>query len=115
MTDNNALFIRGGRSCEVSFADRALSSPLYLILLVICCAVPYIFSAYAVGFWLCVFLLSLSLVLTRNIMPSFAAFLFCTVAVIEQYKITYEEIFGYAGVLALVIPALIYHIIRYRR
>lgn len=115
MTDNNALFIRGGRSCEVSFADRVLSSPLYLILLVICCAVPYIFSAYAAGFWLCVFLLSLSLVLTRNIMPSFAAFLFCTVAVIEQYKITYEEIFGYAGVLALVIPALIYHIIRYRR
>ena len=114
-TGGTALFPRGGADRTAAFADRAFASPAYFALLVVSCALPYIFGAYAVGFWLCAAFLSVALVVTRNILPSFAAFLFCTVAVIEQYGITYDEIFGYAGVLALVLPALIYHIFRYAK
>ena len=110
-----SLFARDKKSALSPAADRILHSPLFILFLVCACAVPYAFSAYAAGFWLCCAALSLALVLTRSILPSFAAFLFCTVSVIEQYKITYEEIFGYAGVLALVIPALVFHIFYYAK
>ena len=113
MKTGDKLFCGDGRAS--GFIDRALASPLYFALLILSCAIPYVFGAYEVGFWLCAVFMSLALVLTRNILPSFAAFIFCTISVIEQYGITYEEIFGYAGVLAVVIPALIYHIFRYRK
>ena len=113
MTKRSGKFAYG--TCDNLFgcADKLFSSPLYLTTLVAVCSISYAFSAYAAGFWLCAVAMSISLVCTRNIMPAFAAFIFCTISVIEQYAITYEGIFGYAGVLAIVIPALIFHIIKY--
>lgn len=81
MKTGDKLFCGDGRS---GFIDRALASPIYFALLILSCAIPYVFGAYEVGFWLCAVFMSLALVLTRNILPSFAAFIFCTISVIEQ-------------------------------
>ena len=94
-------------------ADGFFDSPVWFGLLVLGCAVPYWFSQYAVAFGFCAVALSIALIFTRNTMPAFSAFMMCTIAVIEQYKITTEEIFGYAWVLIPVAPAFIYHIVRY--
>lgn len=96
-------------------SDDFFSSPLWFFILIASCAVPYCYGAYAVSFGLCAAYMCVALVCTRNIMPSFAAFLFCSVAVIELHGITQGEIFGYAWVLIPVVPALIYHIVRFNR
>ena len=94
-------------------SDKFFDSPVWFGLLVLGCAIPYWFSQYAIAFGFCAVALAVALIFTRNTMPAFSAFMMCTLAVIEQYKITTEEIFGYAWVLIPVAPAFIFHIIRY--
>lgn len=94
--------------------ERFLRSDWYLLWLVSITVYPFAYGAYFVGLWLCALTMCFCLVVHRDILPSFAAFVFATISVFEMYRATYEQMFSVRFIAIPVVLAFVFHMVYYR-
>lgn len=87
----------------------------YLLTLSVLMIIPFSFKKYFVALWMLTLLTCAAMVLCKDILPSFAGFLFASMSVFELHKISTEEIFSTMWIALPIVASFLFHMIFYRQ
>ncbi len=100
-------------SAFCKFIEKFFLSDYYFLMLTICMMIPFGFRKYFVGLWLLSLFACFAMIFSRNLMPSFVAFIYASMSVFEMHRASYEEIFSAIYIVIPVVISFIFHLIVY--
>ena len=90
-------------------------SDWYLLLLATLTIFPFTLGKYFVGLWIVGIVTCIAMILSEDILPSFAGFLFAAMTVFEMHGASQEEILSGAWLAIPVAISFVFHMIFYRK